>query len=83
VCSAGTPALGVAGTGDVLCGVIAALCARLPPFEAAYAGVLLHATAGELAAVSDRGLLAGEVADALPRALAQLRASANGSRGTL
>ena len=31
------------------------------------------AVAGELASVGDRGMLAGEVADALPRAIASLR----------
>ncbi len=69
VSARGTPALGVGGTGDVLAGAIGALLCSLPAFEAAYAGVHLHAVAGELAAVGDRGLLAGEVADALPRAL--------------
>ncbi len=73
VCPLDVPALAVAGTGDVLSGVIAALCTRLPPFDAACAGVLLHALAGLQAARSDRGLLAREVADALPLALEQSR----------
>jgi len=77
VCAAGTPALGVAGTGDVLSGALAALLARLPAFEAAWAAVQLHARAGELAARSDRGLLASEVATALPGALTALRAAAS------
>ncbi len=39
--------LATAGSGDVLSGIIAALLAkRLPPFEAACAGVFLHSTAG-------------------------------------
>ena len=74
VCGEGTPALGVAGTGDVLAGVLGALLASgLDAFDAAAAGVWLHAKAGEHAAVADRGLLAGEVADALPAVLAGLR----------
>lgn len=74
VCGPGTPALGVAGTGDVLCGAIGAmLAAGLGPLEAAMAGVLLHALAGEAAALADRGLLAHEVADAMPRALTAAR----------
>lgn len=74
VCGAGTPALGVAGTGDVLSGITAALLAtKQPPFEAACAAVLLHAVAGERAAVSDCGMLASEVAHALPHTLEWLR----------
>lgn len=73
VCGSGTPALGVAGTGDVLSGALAALLVRVPPFVAAWAGVELHARAGELAARADRGLLASEVASALPRALERMR----------
>lgn len=75
VCAEGTPALGVAGTGDVLSGVVGALTMSLAPFDAAIAGALLHALAGEAAAVGDRGLIASEVADAVPAVLAaQLQA---------
>ena len=75
VCPLGTPALGVAGTGDVLSGVLAAALASIEaPFEAACAAVVLHARAGELAARSDRGLLAREVGDMLPLALEDARA---------
>ncbi len=70
VCPRGTPALAVAGTGDVLAGVIGGLLATLPAPEAAQLGVYLHACAGELAATADRGLLAREVADHMPKALA-------------
>jgi NAD(P)H-hydrate epimerase len=73
VCGRGTPALGVAGTGDVLSGVIGSLLATIAPFDAAAAGVVLHALAGEMSAQSDRGLLAREVADALPSALERCR----------
>ena len=74
VCRAGTPALGVAGTGDVLAGVIAAqLSSHSDAFDAACAAVQLHAVAGEIAAISDGGMLASEVAHALPRALERLR----------
>jgi hydroxyethylthiazole kinase-like uncharacterized protein yjeF len=73
VCPIDAPALAVAGTGDVLSGTIGALLAQLPAADAAAAGVFLHALAGNSAARSDRGLLAHEVADALPSALEQCR----------
>lgn len=72
VCARGTSALGVAGTGDVLAGIIGALLVSLPSFDAAAAGVELHARAGERAAIADRGILAREVADALPAVFASM-----------
>lgn len=69
VCPLDVPALAVAGTGDVLTGVISALLPLVPAADAAAAGVYLHALAGKLAAIADRGLFAREVADAVPRAL--------------
>jgi hydroxyethylthiazole kinase-like uncharacterized protein yjeF len=72
VCPTGTPAMAVGGTGDVLAGAIGALLGQqLPAFDAAVAGVYLHGLAGELAAIGDRGLLASELAAALPKAIAQ------------
>lgn len=74
VCPAGTPAMGVGGTGDVLAGVTGALlCEDRDPFDATWASVHLHALAGERAASADRGLFARELADALPATLAALR----------
>jgi NAD(P)H-hydrate epimerase len=68
------PALATAGAGDVLGGVIAGLACSLAPFEAACAGVMLHALAGEAWAAAhggaDRGMLAHEIADALPKLIA-------------
>lgn len=72
VCAEGTPALGVAGTGDVLSGVVGALSMTLTPLDAAIAGALLHALAGVEASVGDRGLMASEVADAVPVVIDQL-----------
>jgi ADP-dependent NAD(P)H-hydrate dehydratase / NAD(P)H-hydrate epimerase len=71
----GAPALATAGTGDVLSGVIGAFLAKhMDPFEAACAGVLVHARAGQLAArdVGPEGVIAGDVIAALPRARASL-----------
>ncbi|MCP4425413.1 MAG: NAD(P)H-hydrate dehydratase [Chloroflexi bacterium] len=60
------PALGAAGSGDVLAGVIVGLLAQgMEPYEAAVVGSYLHAAAAELYP-GDVGLLAGELADLLP-----------------
>jgi NAD(P)H-hydrate epimerase len=68
----GSPALATAGTGDVLTGVIAALLSQgLEPFAAAASAVLLHASAGRLAARrlgAAEGVLATDVIEQLPRA---------------
>ena len=67
----GAPALATAGSGDVLSGVIGAyLAKRMDAFEAACAGVLVHARAGQLAAewIGPEGVIARDVIEALPRA---------------
>lgn len=64
VIDAGNPGMAVGGMGDVLAGVIAGLRAqRLPPFDAACCGALLHAAAGDLAAAQggERGLLPSDL----------------------
>lgn len=65
---AGGPVLATAGTGDVLTGVIAALCTHNDPFTAAWAGACLHGMAGETLAewMGDRGVVAGDLLRALP-----------------
>jgi NAD(P)H-hydrate epimerase len=71
----GASALATAGTGDVLSGVIGAFLAkRMDPFEAACAGVLVHARAGQLTAreIGSEGVIASDVIAALPRARAPL-----------
>ena len=66
------PGLASGGTGDVLTGIIGSLLAQgMDPFEAASCGVYLHGLAAE-SITSGRGpagLLASEVADALPRTI--------------
>ncbi len=67
----GAPALATAGTGDVLSGVIGAyLSKRMDPFDAACAGVFVHARAGQLAAraIATEGVIARDVIEQLPRA---------------
>ncbi len=64
ICPAGNPGMATAGMGDVLSGVIGGLLAqKLPLAQAAAAGVLVHALAGDRAAVQggERGLLATDL----------------------
>ena len=71
----GTPAMAAAGMGDVLSGVVAAHLARgVPPLEAALLGAYLHGRAGERVAAERGpwGILASEVADAIPAAVNQV-----------
>ena len=72
VCSDGNPGMASGGMGDALTGVIAALIAQgLELEQAAAAGVCLHAAAGDRAARSgQRGMLAGDLIDALRPTLA-------------
>lgn len=67
----GSPALATAGTGDVLTGVIGGLLARgVEPYDAAWAGAYLHGLAGILAGGdAGEGVLAGDVAENVPRAV--------------
>jgi len=67
----GNPAMATGGMGDVLSGVIGAfLAAGLAPWDAARLGVYLHGLAGDL--LARVGMLAHELADALPQARKQL-----------
>jgi hydroxyethylthiazole kinase-like uncharacterized protein yjeF len=64
------PWLASAGTGDVLAGITAAMRARgLEAFEAACAAVWLHGRAAEIAGPQ---LIADDLADAIPAAIASL-----------
>lgn len=67
----GAPALASAGTGDVLSGIVAAYLAKqMDPFEAACAGVLVHAHAGQLAGakIGAEGVIASDVIGLIPEA---------------
>lgn len=66
----GNVGLATAGSGDVLAGIIAGLCARgAEPLPAAALGVSIHARAGEKLAkrVAPLGYLARELLDEIPR----------------
>ncbi len=68
---AGVPALATAGSGDVLSGVIGALCARgVDPLEAAALGAHIHGRAAQLG--PPEGLVAGDLPSLLARVLSAL-----------
>ena len=74
----GNPGMATAGSGDVLTGMIASLIAQgVPPFGAAQLGVYLHGAAGDVAAgkFGQAGMIATDILDSLPCALAQHSAS--------
>jgi NAD(P)H-hydrate epimerase len=69
------PALGSAGTGDVLAGIIASLVGQgLAAFEAAALGVYLHARAGQRVSreLGDAGLMATDLLAHIPRVRLEL-----------
>jgi NAD(P)H-hydrate epimerase len=75
----GGPALGSGGTGDVLTGAVTGLLAQgLAPEDAAALAVWLHGFAADRLARTggDSGLLAGDLAEALPAAAEALRETA-------
>lgn len=73
----GSVALATGGTGDVLTGMTAALLGVDSRPESVVAAVHLHGRAGELAAArrGTRSVTAGDVAAAVPAALAELEAA--------
>ena len=71
----GNPAMATGGSGDCLTGVIAALLAQhLSPFEAAWLGVAIHGTAGDLAQKELKGpsILATDIINHIPAAFSRL-----------
>ncbi|MBI4515671.1 MAG: NAD(P)H-hydrate dehydratase [Deltaproteobacteria bacterium] len=75
----GNPGMAVGGMGDVLSGILGALLAQgLEPEDAAQLGTYVHGAAADAlvaARGSELGLLAGEVADQVPRTLGVLTRS--------
>jgi NAD(P)H-hydrate epimerase len=70
VCDRGNPGMAAGGMGDVLTGVIGALASQgLGLWDAARAGVFLHALAGDAAAADgERGMMASDLFPHLRRA---------------
>lgn len=68
----GNPGMAVAGSGDVLAGMIASLlCQGAEPFEAAEAGVYLHGLSGDFAAedLTQYSILPSDIIDYIPKAI--------------
>src|SRR3990167_615902 len=63
ICQNGNPGMATAGMGDVLTGIIAVLIGqKIPLLKAACLGVLVHALAGDKAALEgERGLIASDI----------------------
>jgi NAD(P)H-hydrate epimerase len=66
----GSPAMAVAGTGDVLAGVAGALMCRLPAFEAASIAAYVNGSAGMIAAQKrGDGMTASDLVEEIPSVL--------------
>ena len=79
----GNPGMATAGAGDSLTGAIAGLLAQgMDPAEAAAAGCYVHGLAGDVAARRKglRGMIAGDIRDAIPAALLALESGAMDGR---
>ncbi len=82
--STGNPGMASAGAGDVLTGTIAGLLAQgMDPIEGAAVGCFVHGLAGDIAArrFGRRGIIAGDIRDALPAALVALESGALDEEG--
>ncbi len=84
ICDLGTPALAVAGSGDVLSGIAGALLARgIPPFDAACWAVTVHAIAGRVASrrFGEHGTTASDLVDSIPDAVLAASRGYDGTTG--
>jgi NAD(P)H-hydrate epimerase len=74
-CPMGNCGMAKGGSGDVLTGIISSLLAQgMDPYDAACCGVYAHGLAGDIAALrmTTRGMVAGDIIDALPAAWREL-----------
>lgn len=69
----GNPFMATAGSGDVLCGVVASLCAlKLPLLESAACAAWIHGRAGDIAHARLQGpIVASDIIQCVPQALSE------------
>lgn len=67
----GNPGMAVCGSGDVLCGIIAAFATRMDLYDAARYGVLVHGLCGDKAkeVYGEESMLSGDLIKMLPKVL--------------
>lgn len=77
ICDRKNSGLAKGGSGDVLAGIIAALSAQMPPYDAAVAGVILHSLAAREAAEqkSEYSMLPTDIINCIPSILKEVQAS--------
>ena len=76
--SSGCPALSTAGSGDSLCGIIAALNAKAHEdyYTATTAAVFIHGMTGEISPFGNRGFIADDIQALIPEAMLRISAFA-------
>lgn len=82
ICVRGNPGMATAGSGDVLTGILAALCAQKVDLRTAAAlGTTLHGIAGDIAAerTTAFGMIASDIINTLPSAFAYIASLTNKS----
>ncbi|MGB9860311.1 MAG: NAD(P)H-hydrate dehydratase [Moorellaceae bacterium] len=82
----GNPGMATGGSGDVLTGIVAGLVAQgLAPAAAAALGAYVHGAAGDraMAVKGQRGLVAGDLLDFLPRVWRKLERGKVASEGSM
>jgi len=67
----GNPGMATAGSGDVLCGIIAAMEAFGNTEPSAHCGVYLHGLAGDIASekYGEYSIIAGDIAESISEAI--------------
>ena len=71
--TSGGPALATAGTGDVLAGLMVAFLAQqMPPYDAMRLAAFVHGHAADIAIMAPRAMIADDLLDLIPKALADL-----------